>query len=115
MGLVDELRPSANSFDAFFYFKLRHSPKERYRISSMTHNHDHGHDGHGHCHDEMHDHDHDHPSETGLSDDLFSHIDTQNVTALNVNNEEPVSKIFKPWHERYDETTVITAITFVVE
>jgi len=68
----------------------------------MSHNHN-----HGDCHDESHEHDHDHASETGLSDDLFAYIDTDNVTALNVSNEVPASKIIKPWHLRLDEETSI--------
>jgi len=68
-------------------------------IQKMPHEHHHG------CGHESHDHDHDHDSpELGFQDNLFTHIDRQNVIALNANGKG--SDIIKPWHERLDETKV---------
>src|SRR6188768_1286254 len=61
-------------------------------IQKMPHEHHHG------CGHESHDHDHDHDSpELGFQDNLFTHIDRQNVIALNANGKG--SDIIKPWHE----------------
>lgn len=69
--------------------------------------------GQGQCLDEVHDHgshdhdhDHDHPSSTGPGDNLYPHIDMQNVTVLNISEDTSDNKILKPWHERQDETVV---------
>ncbi|KAI0049010.1 DUF1000-domain-containing protein [Auriscalpium vulgare] len=62
----------------------------------MSHNHDHGsHADHGH------DHDHDHADEGGPQDNLYIHIDRQNVVALNALGEG--HEVIKPWHQRLDE------------
>ncbi|KAF8899875.1 DUF1000-domain-containing protein [Gymnopilus junonius] len=54
------------------------------------------------CGHESHDHDHDHPSaDLGFQDNLFIHIDRQNVVALNATGN--ASSIIKPWHARLDE------------
>ncbi|KAH9481518.1 PITH domain-containing protein [Psilocybe cubensis] len=64
----------------------------------MSHQH---HDGCGHeSHDHDHDHDHD-QSNLGYQDNLFIHIDRQNVVALNAVGNAP--NIIKPWHARLDE------------
>jgi len=68
----------------------------------MSHNHNHG------CGHEGHDHDHDHglPSDVlGHQDNLFSHIDRQNVVALNASGEGP--EIIKAWNHRNDEETYL--------
>lgn len=72
--------------------------------------------GQGQCHDEDHDHDHvhdhDHPSNTGPGDNLYPHIDMQNVTVLNASEDTSSNKVLKAWHERQDET-VVNNTTFV--
>ena len=65
--------------------------------------------GHGNCHDESHGHDHDHdhddhPSSTGPADNLYQHVDLQNVAILNASEETAKNKVIKPWHDRLDET-----------
>ncbi|KAF4613632.1 hypothetical protein D9613_007669 [Agrocybe pediades] len=67
----------------------------------MPHQH---HDGCGH---ESHDHDHDHdsPDNLGFQDNLYMHIDRQNVVALNASGE--ASNVIKPWHSRLDESQYI--------
>jgi hypothetical protein len=64
----------------------------------MSHNHDHGDHEHGH------DHAHDHTDTGGLSDNVFVHIDRDNVVALNSNGEG--KGVIKPWNERLDERVV---------
>ena len=64
----------------------------------MSHNHDHG----DHAHD--HDHDHAHPDTGGPSDNVFIHIDRDNVIALNSIGEG--KQVIKPWDERLDERVV---------
>ena len=65
----------------------------------------HDHNDHAHCGDESHDHDHDHSSQaSGPQDNLFIHIDRNNVVALNASDEGSI--VIKPWHERMDETKV---------
>ncbi|KAI0278020.1 galactose-binding domain-like protein [Russula aff. rugulosa BPL654] len=58
----------------------------------MSHNHDHG----DHAHD--HDHDHAHPNTGGPSDNVFIHIDRDNVIALNSIGE--AKQVINPWDER---------------
>jgi hypothetical protein len=64
----------------------------------MSHNHDHG----DHAHDQ--DHDHAHPDTGGPSDNVFIHIDRDNVIALNSIGEG--KQVIKPWDERLDEREV---------
>ncbi|KAF8920120.1 galactose-binding domain-like protein [Mucidula mucida] len=60
------------------------------------HNHD------DHCSHEAHDHDHDHDdADTGPNDNLYMHIDRDNVVALN--GEGDGRGVIKPWHERANE------------
>jgi ABC-type Zn2+ transport system substrate-binding protein/surface adhesin len=67
----------------------------------MSPNHDHGHD----CGDHAHDHDHDHTHDTsGPSDNVFVHIDRDNVVALNSTSDG--KQVIKPWNERLDEQVV---------
>ncbi|KZV72665.1 DUF1000-domain-containing protein [Peniophora sp. CONT] len=68
----------------------------------MPHDHHHHDASCGHEHD--HDHDHDVPG-GGPQDNLFAHIDRENVVALN--STDPGSIIIKPWHERTDEGAFI--------
>jgi hypothetical protein len=58
---------------------------------------------HEHC---GHDHDHSHEltSDLGSQDNLFLHIDRENVVALNTSGSG--SDVIKPWHARLDETQV---------
>ncbi|KIK62364.1 hypothetical protein GYMLUDRAFT_41783, partial [Collybiopsis luxurians FD-317 M1] len=65
----------------------------------MPHIHDHN------CGHESHDHDHDdHDSlTTGAQDNLYIHIDRDNVVALNANDDCKGSDAIKPWHERTSE------------
>ncbi|KAF8501470.1 DUF1000-domain-containing protein [Russula emetica] len=65
----------------------------------MSHNHDHGDHAHGH------DHEHDHPDTGGPSDNVFIHIDRDNVIALNSIGEG--KQVIKPWDERLDERVYI--------
>ncbi|CAA7268165.1 unnamed protein product [Cyclocybe aegerita] len=66
----------------------------------MPHEH---HDGCGH---ESHDHDHEHDSpEHGFQDNLFNHIDRQNVVVLN--SDGLATDIIKPWHARLDENKYV--------
>ena len=64
----------------------------------MSHNHDHG------DHDHGHDHEHTHTDTGGLSDNVFMHIDRDNVIALNSTGEG--KGVIKPWDERLDERVV---------
>ena len=64
----------------------------------MSHNHDHGDHEHGH------DHEHAHTDTGGLSDNVYMHIDRDNVIALNSNGEG--KGVIKPWDERLDERVV---------
>ena len=73
----------------------------------MAHNHHDHSDGHGHDHD--HDHDHDHVAENHVGRNLYQQIDRGNVIALNAQPTTSPADIFKPWHERNDETTVSNA------
>ena len=66
--------------------------------TNMSHNHDHG------DHDHDHDHAHDHPDSGGPSDNVFGHIDRDNVIALNSIGEG--KQVIKPWDERLDERVV---------
>lgn len=69
----------------------------------MPHNDDHGHNCGEHAHDG--DHSHDHSSNGGgPSDNLFVHIDRDNVVALN--SVSGGSQVIKPWDERMDELVV---------
>ena len=68
----------------------------------MPHNDDHGHNCGEHAHDG--DHSHDHTSNGGPSDNLFMHIDRDNVVALN--SASGGSLVIKPWDERMDERVV---------
>ncbi|KAK7454561.1 hypothetical protein VKT23_011313 [Stygiomarasmius scandens] len=65
----------------------------------MPHQHDHN------CNHESHDHDHEHSDTSGLGpqDNLFMHIDRDNVLALNANDENQGSDVIKPWHLRLSE------------
>ena len=63
--------------------------------TNMSHNHDHG----DHAHD--HDHDHAHPDTGGTSDNVFIHVDRDNVIALNSIGEG--KQVIKPWDQRLDE------------
>lgn len=66
----------------------------------MPHDHQHGNCGH-----EGHDHDHEHDqSGAGPQDNLFAHIDRDNVVALNTYGRGP--EVIKPWNERLDEGVV---------
>ncbi|KAH8117751.1 DUF1000-domain-containing protein [Phellopilus nigrolimitatus] len=69
----------------------------------MSHRHN-SHDGYEHCHDDLDLDDHEHSTETGLADNLYSHIDLANVAAFNVSDDTPGVKALKLWHERLDET-----------
>jgi hypothetical protein len=64
----------------------------------MSHNHDHGDHAHGH------DHEHTHSDTGGHSDNVFMHIDRDNVVALNSIGEG--KQVIKPWNERLDEQVV---------
>ncbi len=64
----------------------------------MSHNHDHGDHAHGD------DHAHAQTDAGGPSDNLFVHIDRDNVIALNSIGEG--KQIIKPWDERLDERVV---------
>jgi hypothetical protein len=68
----------------------------------MPHHDDHGHNCGEHAHDG--DHAHDHTSNGGPSDNLFAHIDRDNVVALN--SVSGGSQVIKPWDERMDEQVV---------
>ena len=68
----------------------------------MPHNDDHGHSCGEHAHDG--DHSHDHTNNGGPSDNLFMHIDRDNVVALN--SVSGGSLVIKPWDERMDERVV---------
>ncbi|KAF9267664.1 DUF1000-domain-containing protein [Marasmius fiardii PR-910] len=67
------------------------------------------HHNHSHCHDESHGHDHNHdhdhdPPDLGAQDNLFQHIDRQNVVILNASDDHGNgSDVIKPWHERLNE------------
>jgi len=64
------------------------------------------------CH-ESHDHDHSHEltSDLGSQDNLFLHIDRDNVVALNTSGSGSV--VIKPWHARLDETQVADEYLFL--
>ena len=68
----------------------------------MSHNHDHDHN----CGDHAHGHDHTqgHTDDGGPSDNVFVHIDRDNVVALNSISEG--KQVIKPWNERLDEQVV---------
>ena len=66
--------------------------------TNMSHNHNHG----DHAHD--HDHDHAHPDTGEPSDNVFIHIDRDNVIVLNSIGEG--KQVIKPWDERLDERVV---------
>ena len=68
----------------------------------MSHNHDHGHNCGDHAH--SHDHTQGHTNSGGSSDNVFAHIDRDNVTALNSTGEG--KEVIKPWNEREDEQAV---------
>jgi hypothetical protein len=68
----------------------------------MSHNHDHDHNCGDHAHG--HDHTHGHADISGPSDNLFMHIDRDNVIALNSTGEG--KQVIKPWNERLDEQEV---------
>lgn len=68
----------------------------------MPHNDDHGHNCGEHAHDG--DHSHTHTSNGGPSDNLFAHIDRDNVVALN--SVSGGSQVIKPWDERMEELVV---------
>ena len=70
--------------------------------SAMPHHDDHAHDCGEHAHGD--DHDHNHTSNGGPSDNLFAHIDRNNVVALN--SVQGGSEVIKPWDERMDEQVV---------
>lgn len=76
----------------------------------MAYNRNHSHCAQDHNHSDNHsrDHEHDHtldqPSNLGPQDNLYAHIDRDNVVALN--SSQPGSCIIKPWHERLEETKV---------
>ncbi|KAI0926421.1 hypothetical protein AcW1_008601 [Taiwanofungus camphoratus] len=61
------------------------------------------------CYDEGHSHGHHHdiPEAQGHRDNLFSHIDRDNVVALNVQSPGKGPEVIKPWHERQDETAYL--------
>ena len=63
----------------------------------MPHNDDHGHN----CGEHSHDHS---SNGGGPSDNLFVHIDRDNVVALN--SVSGGSQVIKPWDERMDELVV---------
>ncbi|KAH6571922.1 hypothetical protein BASA50_009965 [Batrachochytrium salamandrivorans] len=67
--------------------------------SGEAHQHDHGHD-HGH------DHDHDGP-DRGEEVTLFSQIDLDSVRCLNEATQGSARKVFRPWHQRFDESEYI--------
>ncbi|KAI0259876.1 galactose-binding domain-like protein [Gloeopeniophorella convolvens] len=66
----------------------------------MSHDHTHGHNCGDHAHDHDHDHDHDQGG-PGPSDNVYAHIDRDNVIALNSTGEG--KEVIKPWNERLDE------------
>ena len=79
-----------------FYTQLCLSLFVPTHLSKMSHHHD------GSCgHEDDHDHDHS-TSDLGPQDNLFTHIDLQNVVAFNTSSQG--SEVIKPWHERLDET-----------
>jgi len=63
------------------------------------------HEHHTDCGHENHDHDHEPTSDLGAQDNLFPHIDRDNVAALNTSGNG--SDVIKPWHARLDETQFI--------
>jgi len=65
----------------------------------MSHNHDHD------CGDHAHSHDHTQTDASGPSDNVFVHIDRDNVVALNSIGEG--KEVIKPWNERLDERVYI--------
>ncbi|KAI0249843.1 DUF1000-domain-containing protein [Lactifluus subvellereus] len=67
----------------------------------MSHNHDHGYN----CGDHAHGHDHTQTDAGGPSDNVFVHIDRDNVIALNSTGEG--KEVIKPWNERLDERVYI--------
>jgi len=56
-------------------------------------------------HEHEHDHSHELTSDLGSKDNLFIHIDRDNVVALNTLKSG--SNVIKPWHTRLDETQFI--------
>src|SRR6266702_6875397 len=75
---------------------------------AMSHHDNHGHNCGEHAHGDDHDHAHDHTSNSGPSDNLFAHIDRDNVVALN--SVHGGSEVIKPWDERMDEQVVSTVL-----
>ncbi|KAH9999195.1 DUF1000-domain-containing protein [Russula compacta] len=69
----------------------------------MSHNHDHSHNCGDHAH--SHDNTQGHTNSGGFSDNVFAHIDRDNVTALNSTGEG--KEVIKPWNERGDEQAYI--------
>ncbi|KAF8736592.1 hypothetical protein AX14_014326 [Amanita brunnescens Koide BX004] len=55
---------------------------------------------------DCHDHTHDQSDDLGPQDNLYTHIDRQNVVALNIGDYQS-SSIIKPWHQRMDESLYI--------
>jgi len=74
--------------------------KSPHKLVGMSHNHDNGHN----CGDHAHDHDHTQNHNSGPSDNVFVHIDRDNVIALNSTGEGKL--VIKPWDERLDEQVV---------
>jgi hypothetical protein len=64
----------------------------------MSHHHD------DNCGEHAHGDDHSHTGNGGLSQNLFAHIDRDNVVALN--SVHGGSQVIKPWDERMDEQVV---------
>lgn len=79
----------------------------------MSHNHNHS------CsseqNDHNHDHDHDHKNSSGVSDNLYVHIDLPNVRILNATDGSAAAKILKPWDKRLDETLVRLNTLFLLQ
>jgi len=73
----------------------------------MSHHDNHDHSCGEHAHGD--DHSHNHTSNGGPSDNLFAHIDRDNVVALN--SVDGGSKVIKPWDERLDEQVYIESDT----
>ncbi|KZT65874.1 DUF1000-domain-containing protein [Daedalea quercina L-15889] len=63
------------------------------------------HQDHGNCNDDSQHHDHHHnlPEGLGPRDNLYSHIDRNNVIALNAQDPGQGPDVIKPWDQRLDE------------
>ena len=74
--------------------------------------HDHSHGG---CGDECHDHDI--PESEGPRDNIYLHVDKDNIVALNAANGHG-KEVVKAWHERMDEEVAsilcIETVCFVI-